>query len=293
MAVCQMQRRVGRVVRPVGVALVLAALLAVRPAPVQAWGAVGHHVVARLAWALLTPGARDRASAILAGGRDEFIAAATWADEIRSARPETYNWHFVDIPVGQARYDEARDCPATDRGDCVILAIARARAVLADPQRPLDQQTEALKFLIHFVGDLHQPLHAVDNHDRGGNDVKVEPLRGTDGRATNLHAVWDTGLINLSDETEAARADRLLADVRSRPPAAGLDVVKWAEESHALAEARVYAYPGFSPAGPPANPIVLDESYRAQALLAIDRQMSIAGVRLAAILNGIFGAPGR
>jgi hypothetical protein len=258
-------------------------------APVCGFGAQGHHVIARIAWALMTPAAQDRAAALLDGRQDVFVASSTWADEVRSARPETYNWHFVDIPVGQTRYDAARDCPETERGDCVVAELARARAEVADAGRPRDRRADSLKFLIHFVGDVHQPLHAIDNHDRGGNDVKVAALRGEAGRATNLHSVWDTGLLNLSTETEAARAERLLADLKARPPVVSLDAAAWAEQSHDIAERLAYSYPGFSRAGPPADTIALDEPYRARALAAIDRQLALAGSRLASVLNVALG----
>jgi hypothetical protein len=254
---------------------------------VSAWGAVGHHVVARIAWSLMSATARDRAAALLDGRQDAFVASATWADEVRSAKPETYNWHFVDIPVGEPKYSATRDCPATEKGDCVIAEIARARAELADASRPQAARAESLKFLIHFIGDIHQPLHAIDNHDRGGNDVRVAALRGDDGRATNLHAAWDTGLINLSTETEAARADRLLADLGAHPADLKADVVQWAEQSHTLAETVAYHYPGFSRTGPPADLITLDQPYRDEALKTIDRQIALAGARLAAVLNAI------
>ena len=259
---------------------------------VFAWGAVGHRVVARIAWALMTPAARERATALLGGGQDVFVAAATWADEIRSSRPETYNWHFVDIPIDARRYDPARDCRSSDKGDCVIAEIARARAELADASRSDALKAESLKFLIHFVGDLHQPLHAIDNHDRGGNDVKVMALRGEDGRNTNLHSAWDTGLINLSDETEAARAARLVEAVKAHPESTSLDVTSWALESHAIAVADTYHYPGFSSKGPPMDPVTLDESYRAQAMKDIDQQLERGGARLAALLNSLL-APQR
>jgi nuclease S1 len=254
---------------------------------VSAWGAQGHHVVARMAWALMTPAARAEAERLLGGGQDVFVAAATWADDVRSSRPETYNWHFVDIPADRAHYDAARDCRPTDKGDCVIAEIARARAELAEPGRPDALKAESLKFLIHFVGDVHQPLHAIDNHDRGGNDVKVAALRGEAGRDTNLHAAWDTGLINLSTETEAARATRLLDDLKGHPLAVSLDVVGWAEESHDVALRVAYRYPGFSLAGPPGQPIELDAVYRAAALTAIDRQLELGGARLASLLNAL------
>lgn len=237
----------------------------------------------------MSPAAQDRAAALLDGRQDVFVAASTWADEVRSAKPETYNWHFVDIPVGETKYDARRDCLASDRGDCVIAEIARARAELADQSRPQGQRAETLKYLIHFVGDVHQPLHAIDNHDRGGNDVRIAALRGDEGRATNLHACWDTGLINLSDETEAARADRLRASLRAQPADVKLDVISWAEHSHDLAETVAYRYPGFSRSGPPADLVTLDQPYRDAAMKTIDQQLAIAGARLAAMLNDILG----
>jgi len=259
---------------------------------VSAWGAEGHHIVARLAWALMTPAARDEVTTVLGGGpgdEDVFIAAATWADEVRSSRPETYNWHFVDIPVSEAHFDAGRDCKPTERGDCVIAEIARARTELTDPSRPAALKAESLKFLIHCVGDLHQPLHAVDDHDRGGNDVRVAPLGGEPGRASNLHAVWDTGLISVSTEPEAARAARLLDDLSAHPVDVGLDVVKWAEESHDVAVRVTYHYSAFSSSGPPPEPITLDASYRAAAIAAIDLQLERGGARLGALLNALFG----
>lgn len=266
--------------------------LSSRAVRLSAWGAEGHHIVARVAWALMTPAARDQATTILGGGEDRFIAAATWADEVRSSRPETYNWHFVDIPVGEAHFDAGRDCKPTERGDCAIAEIARARAELTDLSRSAGLKAESLKFLIHFVGDLHQPLHAVDDHDRGANDVRVAALSGEPGRATNLHAVWDTGLISLSPESEEVRALRLLDDLSAQPVDVSLDVVKWAEESHDVALRVAYHYPAFSPDGPPLEPITLDSSYRAAAVAAIDRQLERGGVRLGALLNSLLGHGG-
>ena len=271
-------------------ALVALLLLPATTVQLTAWGAVGHHVVARIAWALMTPVARDRASALLGGGGfDAFVASATWADEVRSDRPGTYNWHFVNIHVSDGRYDAARHCSPSDRGDCVVAAIARLRAELVEPGRSAARKAEALKFLVHFVGDLHQPLHTIDNHDRGGNDVRVAALRGEGGRVTNLHAAWDTGLINLSTETETARAERLLIDLASHPVSADLDVVKWVEGNYDVARRVVYRYPGFAPTGPPAEPITLDPAYRVAAAPVIDRQLQLGGARLAALLNSLIG----
>jgi hypothetical protein len=273
--------------------VVAISLLAVWPrgaTRLSAWGAQGHHIVARIAWALMVPAARTEATSLLGGGQDAFVASATWADDVRSSRPETYNWHFVDIPVDRSRYDAARDCPPTEKGDCVIAEIARARAELADPKRSPALRAESLKFLVHFVGDIHQPLHAIDDHDRGGNDVLVASLGdGPQGRATNLHAVWDTGVINLSTQTEAAHADALLAALKTHPADAHTDVVKWAEESHDIALRVAYHYPQFRPDGPPKDAVVLGEAYLTVAASTMDERLMTAGARLAALLNAILG----
>src|SRR5262249_9745305 len=83
----------------------------------SAWGAQGHHIVARIAWARMTDRAREEATTLLGGGMDEFVSSATWADDVRPKRPETFNWHFVDIPSGVTRYNQARDCRPSDKGD--------------------------------------------------------------------------------------------------------------------------------------------------------------------------------
>jgi hypothetical protein len=258
------------------------ALIVLSPS-LRAWGGVGHHVVARIALSRLTPATQQAVTSIL--GAEDFVLSATWADEVRSARPESYNWHFVDIPYAETKYDAKRDCPATERGDCVIAAIARLRQTLSSSSADAVARREALKFIIHFVGDLHQPLHSIDLHDRGGNDVKVQ---GDAGRTTNLHSVWDGGAISRRGLDEDAYVRLLLDDLRAHPvPAADerVDVVRWVEDAHKIGVADAYNFPGFVPTGPPATPVTLDDSYYKRAQTAIDRQLQLAGVRLAALLN--------
>jgi hypothetical protein len=105
---------------------------------------------------------------------------STWADDVRRDHPETSRWHYVDIPYVATNYDPARDCQATDHGDCVIAEIARAERVLGDTSKSKAGRAEALKFLVHFVGDMHQPLHSIERKDpvtghgdAGGNGVHV------------------------------------------------------------------------------------------------------------------------
>src|SRR5262249_13977234 len=131
------------------------------------------------------------------GGEISLASISSWADDVRDARPQTYNWHFVDIPLSRTTYDPALDCRESPKGDCVIAAIERARTILADKSASTTERGEALKFLVHFVGDLHQPLQTVADNS-GENDLKVSFFTDPTGRKredTNLHAVWDVGLI--------------------------------------------------------------------------------------------------
>ena len=128
------------------------------------------------------------------------------ADQIRMQRPETAPWHYVNIPIHPAPdepsdYDATRDCP---NDACVVAKIEQFERVLADRQVSQRQRLEALKYLVHFVGDVHQPLHTSNDHDRGGNEVPVTFM----GRQTNLHAVWDTGIIEPAVKGDGRRICR-------------------------------------------------------------------------------------
>jgi hypothetical protein len=123
---------------------------------------------------------------ILQGERMRDVAY--WADQIRPTRRDTARWHFVNIEPGAANYRAERDCREKDgEGDCVIAAIARN---IEDLKASGERQQMGLKFLIHFVADLHQPFHAV-SEARGGNEIRITFF----GKSTNLHAVWDGDLI--------------------------------------------------------------------------------------------------
>ena len=157
------------------IALITALLLL--PSLAFAWGPEGHAIIAQIAEDRLAPAARQQVDQLLDG--DSLAVVASWADEIRIHRPDTAQWHFVDIPKNANDYDPARDCRPTPRGDCIIAAIDRELAILRDASADKDKRAEALKFIVHFVGDLHQPLHCADDHDRGGNDVTVKFFRRT------------------------------------------------------------------------------------------------------------------
>lgn len=236
----------------------------------------------------MTPAAKQLVADLI--GDEDFVQISTWADSVRGNRPETYNWHFVNIPYAAARYDPVRDCPPTDRGDCVIAAIERARAEIVTPGRSREARAESLKFLVHFVGDMHQPLHNIGNNDRGGNDVGtvVEGFVPAEGRGQpNLHAVWDSTLIGLRSPDEAATAARLIARLAAEPldDPADIDVARWSLEARDVAVKYVYAYRGFEPGAAPATAASIDAAYQRAAGPVTDTQLMRGGVRLARILN--------
>ncbi len=243
----------------------------------KAWGPEGHAVVADVADAHLTPKAKAAVKKLL--GHSSMAGVSSWADTIRQQRPETYNWHFVDIEVENKDYIPSRDCPASAKGDCAIAAIARFRSTLADAKASKAQRVEALKFLIHFIGDIHQPLHCADHHDKGGNDVLVKYC----GQGTNLHHAWDSDLITSTGLAEAeyrahieGYVDGLTTEQVSQIQAG--TPTDWVLESHALAVDDSYKVP----TGGDLCGIYADTN-----LSVIDEQLARGGLRLAAVLNGI------
>jgi nuclease S1 len=237
------------------------------------WGQEGHRVIATIAERHLTASARERVRQIL-GPEESLAVVSTWADEIRPSRPETAPWHYIDIPLDASAFDPARDCP---NGNCITAAIIRFVAVLRDDASSPDSKNEALRFVVHFVADLHQPLHCADNHDRGGNDVHVTFF----GANANLHSVWDTLLIERIDpdpESYAKRLDAALADSDISAFEQGT-VEDWALESHVAAQKVAY---GVLPRG---ETLDLGTDYFRAAAPAVDLQLQKAGIRLASILN--------
>ena len=185
------------------ISLLAAALLILLPVNVQAWGVEGHEVVAALAESMLSDAAKAGVQSVL--GNVPLYTVANWADQIRSQRDGTYNWHFVDIPRSASGFLDSRDCflptnthagAATDHMNCVVDRIAYFKQVLANPAtQPTDRQ-EALKFIVHFVGDVHQPFHAIGD-ELGGNLIHITEFGSTTCGTSpcNLHSAWDTGMI--------------------------------------------------------------------------------------------------
>ena len=236
------------------------------------WGEEGHRLVVRLADGLLTPTARAQVMATLAPG-DSLEELASWADEVRRTRKETEPWHYVDIPLQSMGLDMKRDCP---QNDCIIAKIADFRKQWRDPSASPEARREALLFLVHFVGDLHQPLHCEDHEDKGGNEVRVEFF----GSQTNLHSLWDSGLFKrMPGEDHLFTTLQRIAEEHAADWPRGT-VEQWATESFHIAQQTVYGLL------PPEQPARLGELYEQMVMPVVEEQLAKAGVRLAAILNG-------
>ena len=266
----------------------LLALSAVLPQPAFPWGDEGHRIIGQLAEHRLHKDASARVRELV--GPEGLAAIATWADHIKTDRPETRPWHYVDIPFGQGDYDPGRDCVRPQPGDCLIGALERWHAVLLDPTTDKQTKSEALKFIVHLIGDLHQPLHCIDHGDRGGNDVVVtffgEPTNPFSLKPWNLHAVWDAALLERAGLTQDQYVRKLEGLLKRRTfgdPEKG-SYREWALETHRAAEEAAYKLL------PPDKKI--GEDYYRRALPVADAMLAKAGARLARILNQAFG-PGR
>jgi S1/P1 Nuclease len=273
-----------RSTRMMALAVTLACLAA---GPAAAWGPEGHSIIAEIAQRRLTPQAAAMVAELL--GRGHSLAAiASWADDIRDERPQTYNWHFVDIPLGVPTYDAKRDCkPDAQKGDCIVLELGRVRDDLRCAKG--ETRAEALKFAVHFVGDIHQPLHTV-LEALGGNSIKVDVfMRGMTCTGTcepthtpsNFHMAWDIDLIHATVWDWGHYVDRLEGGWLKSDEAkkAGIDggtPEQWANETHAVAPIAWNARP--------ADNVLGDGYYRAM-LPILDRQLGLAGLRLARFLN--------
>ena len=242
------------------------------PRPCLAWGHEGHQIIALIAEHYMTDSAKAKATALLDGSGID--AVASWADDYRRDHRETAPWHYIDCPLDEPTIDMAKDCP---QGDCVVAKTEQFLGTLRDPAATQAGKAEALKFVVHFVGDLHQPLHDEDNGDKGGNTRYVVFERHPD----NLHWVWDTGLLEhinrnpaeLAEELERRITDQNVADWDKG------SILDWANEGHQIAQAAAYGALGNE------NPAPITAAYEKQADAAIELQLERAAVRLARLLN--------
>src|SRR6266480_1186948 len=304
------------------------ALLAWSAPPAKAWGCKGHQTVAWIAEKHLTAEARQLVEKLLGENSidpqlkrwcgnsttDLLVDASTWPDDVRNER-KNGPWHYIDIPRGKHKGDLAEYCGAEG---CVTHAIEEQRTILKDKSADPLKRAEAIRYLIHFVGDMHQPLHAITNADNGGNCVPVkylhhEPLPNPlhperEDYSPNLHQVWDTEIVERDMEVSnpfryADELDEKFHTEIASWEAAGIHVDNWAWESHERAETAVYhAFQekiGIEPGvklkscadGNHMGKRMFDqhlavgETYQSNAAKAAETALAEAGVRLAMILN--------
>ena len=276
--------------------LVLFVLLT--PSALFAWGKDGHQIVALVAQAKIQPATAAAVKVLLGSQTLADIAPLpdVWrAAEKPASNPKTVLWHFTDIPTTESTYVPDRDCPKiagneVDR-NCVIAAIDHFQVVLADTHAPAAARVRALTFVVHFVGDVHQPLHTTSrftnhNSDRGGNGVKASFPGGSDPKE-NLHHVWDDDLIASEHRTQQVYVQHLLNDILPTLPPASLaekSDVAWANSAHQLAVADAYKYPGTSLTFAP-----IDAAYVTKNTPVADDQLTLAGIHLAHVLDAALG----
>jgi hypothetical protein len=282
--------------------------------PAWSWGRDGHRVVAKIAAMNLTPDTRKKVAAILetddAGLAASMAAASTWPDEISKSRTGTGGWHYVDVPV-TGPFDLGTLCAAHD---CAIdriqemadrLRLNQTGLTLASPPSPpRPVASQEIAFLIHFVGDLHQPLHAADDGDRGGNceNLTTALVHADGSRTTELHAVWDVdevmAVFNVwgNEDATAAALFQRFKDGEQAPQST---VTDWARESNDLARQDIYrklnipnymAAPGQCAEG--IAPVNIDQQYLDSNENDVERQLMRAGIRLSNVLNQICAGNG-
>ena len=269
-----------------------------------AWGEEGHRMVGEIAERFLGAAARAQVALLLRddrfadgqrSNRRSLGAVANWADEIKDAPwgRKRGSWHFDDVPLCGTT-DRARYC----KGDrCASAQLARHIGILGNAQLPLRRRNEALKWVVHLMGDIHQPLHAATRRDRGGNTVQVSffgqrdnPPYGT----LNLHAIWDVHMVQrlvLAKGGEQAIVSAPIA-AADRAVWERASIAEVIGESNRIAKAFVYPMLAVksSCSMPVQGVVAIDETYFAKAAPLIEDRIRKAGVRLAKALNDALGA---
>ena len=240
----------------------------------RAWSRDGHAIVGILAERQLRPAARAEVSRLLAGEPDPTLAGiAAWADDVRAAEGpgKSAPLHYINFKGGDCSYVPERDCPD---GNCVIAAINRNFLILSDHTRPDAERRDALKYLVHFVGDVHQPLHSTPRDDKGGGDFQVN----YQGKGSNLHKVWDRLILERKKSTPADYANALANQPALAPdPSRRSDrpAADWALEScRIVLDGNLYP-----------SSHVMDDAYLDRNLPLAEQRLRMAGNRLADMIN--------
>jgi hypothetical protein len=249
--------------------MAVATICTILPSAANGFGVLGHRLAERVANSLLCPDAVKVVEQLT--GRASLVGLGAWADRVRyePAWEHTAPWHYINVAD-----DASIAAVSRATSDHVVWAIEQFVDELSATDNDVERRTDALRFVVHFVVDVHQPLHVGRASDRGGNGVELI----VDGRRTNLHRLWDTGALASTGRGETQLSAAVAAHVRSQDEWLSSAPLAWAEESRALRE-RVYAFE---------TPI--SERYLRNARAVVERRLAQAGVRLAATLNRVFCA---
>lgn len=240
------------------------------------WGGTGHRAIGKIASNHLTSDATAAVQELL--GTESLAEVSTWADEIRM-KPEfkyTTPWHYINLPLG-LNYRQFKEKVESMTNDNVYSAMLKQEKILADKSETKEKRAEALKFIVHFVGDLHQPMHVSRAEDQGGNTIQLN----YNGKGTNLHSLWDSRLIEhqgLNYEEIVNKYDHASAkEIRKWQKAA---LVVWMWESYQISS-KLYAEVDQM------KDRTLEAGYDEKHYAIIEKRMQQAGLRLAGLLNGI------
>lgn len=272
--------------------LALLVFVCTQTASAGAWTITGHSTVVEIATRYLSQQTRDRIGDLLGRDPEELADLSTWADEIAAERPETDPWHAVDIPHDSAAYDRDRDC---QNDDCIVERIKQFAQALADRRITQSLRAEALKYLIHLVGDLHVPLHA---YAPGPPDDRWKGWEGWEGpwvqigdKTYQLHIWWDWGFVAGLGAASSDIASKLAARITTQDQdswARGTPE-DWANESFGLARTFVLKHGLIDPARLAGNsedaPIILDAEVLDEGRSVSAQRLKMAGIRLAWLLN--------
>jgi hypothetical protein len=275
-------------------------------APAHAYWEYGHESVARIAWEQMRPNTRHQVGELLRQGRlletpDCPVAtieqASLWADCIKPLGDRfayAYSWHYQNVDVCKP-FDLKSACKD---GNCVSAQIERNARLIADTKVPVRERLTALAFIVHFVGDLHQPMHAGDHQDLGGNRVAAN--YGVVGGRANLHGIWDGWLAERAISTPPSGPSAILAGLSAeeRSRLAAGSVEDWSREMWSKARDLAYKTMLPDPCGAaPAERPVLDEAEVREMIPEVRANIAAGGLRLARLLDDAFGpdhrAPGQ
>lgn len=251
--------------------------------PAYAWGPLGHRIVAALAWHQLTPATRSAVDRLLASESPyiTLVSIANWPDELRDYPQQRKLWertrklHYVDIDNTHCLYRPARQCV---KGQCVVAGIEHYEAILGNVHEPTAERLRALKFVVHLIGDEHQPYHAF-GPDLGGNTYEVTFF----GNRDELHRVWDSGLLDTRELTWKPYAKLLEAEGPVALPAAQPGVPPAVSVAEASCRIARQAFP---------TSHTLGWRYVNRWRPVAEHQLRLAGARLARVLNRELGGHG-